>query len=194
MNVRFAVILLIIAIVGAWRVFVSMELPAWANFSPIGALALFSGSYFTRRREVYILPTAILLVGDLILMHTVYAPYRTGVLYDNWYWNYASFLTMILVGEVMIKKVSLGTVIGGGFIAALVHFIISNFGVWVGGGLSIEGIPYTQDWQGLIHCYIVAIPYFKNLLLGNLIFSALLFGGFELAKYKLPVLQTAPKT
>lgn len=191
LNIRFIVLLLIISAVGLWRIISTTgELTEWANFSPIGALALFGGCYFMNRTKSYTFPLLILLLSDLVLMQTVYLEYRSGILYENWYWTYGSFAVMVLLGEVLLKKVSFKSVIMASFAAAFAHFVISNFGVWFWGGTNLfTGMPYTRDWSGLLNCYMAAIPYFKNTLLGNLIFGALLFGGFELAKMKFSVLR-----
>ena len=158
-NIRFVVLLFIIILMGVWRVLATtIGIPEWANFSPVGAMALFGGSYFMSRYKSYAFPLLVLLISDLILMHTIYAPYRKGLLYENWYWVYGSFALMVLIGEVLIKKVSVSSFLLGSLVAAMAHFIISNFGVWLHGGLNLAtGMPYTKDWIGLMSCYVAAI-------------------------------------
>jgi hypothetical protein len=39
---------------------------------------------------------------------------------------------------------------------------------------------YEHSWQGLVHCYARALPFFRYTLAGDLVFSASLFGGFAL--------------
>mgnify|MGYP001791911888 CR=1 FL=1 len=194
-NIRFVVLLLIIVLVGAWRILTaSSELSAWSNFSPIGAMALFGGSYFMQRYKSYLFPLLVLFLSDFVLMQTIYAQYGNGILYDQWYWTYGSFALMVLIGEVLIKKVSFKSVLMGSIAAGLVHYVFSNFGVWLKGGIDpVNGLPYTRDLGGLINCYIAAIPFFKNLLLGNMVFGALLFGGFELARSKFEILNSEIK-
>ncbi len=189
-NIRFIVLLLIIILVGAWRVLTaSSELSAWSNFSPIGAMALFGGSYFIQRYKSYIFPLLVLFLSDFVLMQTIYKQYGNGILYEQWYWTYGSFAIMVLLGEVIIKKVSWKSVLLGSLAAAFAHFVFSNFGVWLKGGIDpVSGMPYTKDLSGLLSCYVAAIPYFRNLLMGNVIFGTLLFGGFELAKNRYAVL------
>ena len=62
------------------------------------------------------------------------------------------------------------------FIGALTFFVISNFGVWISGTL------YEISVQGLLNCYIMAIPFFTNTLLST-IFFALIFELFILSKF-----------
>ena len=186
LNMRFTVLLLITSILGILRVFnTSAEISIWASFTPIGAMALFGGAYFSDKYKAYAMPLLVLFISDVIIMQTVYTDHLSGLLYEGWLWNYSGFAIMVYIGRQLHGKVSTGSVTIACFMTALAHYLISNFGVWFNGGLDlITGKPYTSDWAGLISCYLAAIPYFKNLLLGNFIFSTILFGGFELAKTK----------
>lgn len=160
-----------------------------ANFTPIGAMALFGGSYFSTNPKAFLFPLLTLFVSDVIMMQTFYKGYGSGLLYSGWYWTYAAFAVMVLIGR-LIKKVSVKNVLIGAVAAALAHWLISDLGVWLAGGLDITtGKPYTRDVHGLIQCYVLAIPFMKNLLIGNLVYSGILFGGFELLQRKYPSLQ-----
>ena len=53
------------------------------------------------------------------------------------------------------------------FISSLIFFIISNFGVWATGSF------YEPNLQGLIYCYIMAIPFFANTLVSTILFACL---------------------
>jgi len=194
-NIRFVVLLLIIIFVGVWRVLTaSFELSAWSNFSPIGAMALFGGSYFMQKYKSYTFPLLVLFLSDFVLMQTIYKQYGNGFLYEQWYWTYGSFAVMVFIGDVLIKKVSWKSVLIGSLAAAFAHFIFSNFGVWLRGGIDpVTGLPYARDLSGVLSCYVAAIPYFRNLLMGNIIFGTLLFGGFEVAKSKFTVLNPTLK-
>ncbi|MCH9112749.1 hypothetical protein G5S93_15640, partial [Legionella pneumophila serogroup 1] len=109
-------------------------------------------------------------------------------LYSGWYWTYGAFALMVLIGS-QIKNVSFKTVIAGAVGAALLHWIVTDCGVWLGGGTDITtGLPYTRDWNGLVKCHILAIPFMKNMLIGNLVYGAVLFGGFEWLQKRYPAL------
>lgn len=183
-NIRLAALIIITLLVGIWRIFQTSEgMGALANFTPIGAMALFGGAYFMNKGKAYLFPLLALFASDVVLMQTVYAEHSSGLLYSGWYWTYISFAIMVLIGKSLITKVSFKTVIGSGILAGLAHFIIANFGVWLGGGLDVTtGLPYTRDFAGIMKCYYLAIPFFKNMVAGNLAYGAILFGGFELAK------------
>ena len=194
LDIRFWILFAILAIVGVWRVWsTSTETGFLQNFSPVGAMALFAGVYFSNQYKAFLTPIIILLVSDLIIMQVIYPEYSNGLLYDGWYWTYIGFLGMVTVGFAFRNQKVLTSVIAGGLIAGTVHFLISNFGVWLGGGLSITGQPYASSFSGLLEVYVAGIPFFKNMLAGNLIFGAALFGTFELIKSRVPSLAFASK-
>ncbi len=188
-NIRLFILIGIMLLAGLWRLLITAGHTPFSNFTPIGAMALFGGSYFISRVRAYLFPLLTLFISDVVLMQTIYAGHSNGLLYDGWYWTYAAFALVVLIGSVLIKKVSIKNVILGALLAALTHFLVANLGVWLRGVTDLTtGLPYTRDFAGLIKCYIMAIPYFKNMLAANLIYSAILFGGYELARLRFPVL------
>ena len=188
-NIRFIVLLIITILVGFFRVIShELDLGTFANFTPIGAMALFGGAYFRNHTKAYSFPIITLFLSDIILMQVFYPEHTSGLLYKGWYWTYLAFVLMVLIGR-YIKKVNVKNVAISAVSAALVHWLIADFGVWYGGCTNIAtGELYPHTFSGLIDCYIMAIPYMKNMLLGNLIFGAILFGSFELAQRKFPIL------
>src|SRR5260370_30205049 len=59
------------------------------NFTPIGALALFGGAYFSSKRQALIVPLLSLMIGDAItgfhnLIPFVYASFLVSVM--MWFW------------------------------------------------------------------------------------------------------------
>jgi hypothetical protein len=190
-NLRTFVLILMIVITALLRVaFTGKTLSPLANFTPIGAMALFGGCYFTDKWKAYLVPLGILLLSDVLLMQTVYKDFSHGFLYEGWGWIYASFALMVLIGN-YIKRVNAKSVLLAAVAAALTHWIVSDFGVWLGGGTDITtGLPFTRDAHGLMMCYYLAIPFMKNMLIGNLLYGALLFGGFELLQRRYPRLQS----
>ena len=188
-NIRMIVLVAVVLLVGLWRVLNNGgQLTPLANFTPIGALALFGGTYFASQARAYLFPVLILLVSDVVMMQTYFSEYRSGLLYDGWYWTYAAFALMVWLGT-RIERVRWYNVLLTSVGAALVHYVVTDFGVWLGGGIDpITGQPYTRDWSGFISCYVAALPYLKNMLLSNLLYGTLLFGSFELASRRFLVL------
>jgi hypothetical protein len=135
---------------------------AW-NFTPLAAIALFSGSYLGLRYS---------------LMTTFAAMYIGDVFIGGYQWQimlavYASFALIGVIGW-YLKKVSVGTVASSALISSLLFFAISNWAVWQ------FGTMYDHTFAGLMQCYTLAIPFFKNTVAGDLFYSGLLFGGYEL--------------
>lgn len=189
LTIRFITLIFITVLIGFFRVIShKLNLGAFANFTPIGAMALFGGAYFKSYDKAFLFPIATLFMSDLILMQLIYPEHSTGLLYKGWYWTYLAFALVVLIGR-FIKKVNVKSVVISAVAAALVHWVIADFGVWLGGGMNLAtGKPYPPTFNGLMECYMMAIPFMKNLLLGNLIYGAILFGSFELAQLKYPSL------
>lgn len=164
----------------------------FANFTPIGAMALFGGCYFYNRGKAFIFPVLSLWLGDIFLNR--YWFFNEWVFfYDGFIWVYGSFMAMVLLGH-FIKKVTVTRIMLSAVSAALLHWLVSDFGVWLGGGTDVTtGLAYTRDLEGLLRCYYLAVPYMQNMLIGNLLYSALFFGSFECLQKRYPVLnlQTA---
>ncbi|MCA6438429.1 MAG: hypothetical protein IM581_00705 [Chitinophagaceae bacterium] len=189
-NPRVSVLVLFIILAAVFRLLnTGSTLSPLANFTPIGAMALFGGTYFNTRWKGFFFPLLTLFISDVIMMKVIYPGHGNGLLYNGWYWTYGAFAVMVLIGH-FIKKVSFTSVVIAAVSSALAHWMITDFGVWLGGGLDIiTGRPYTRDLQGFIQCYVLAIPFMKNMLVGNLLYGGVLFGGFEYLQKRYPVLQ-----
>lgn len=176
-QLRFGILACIILIAGLSRL-----LPHPPNFTPIGAMALFGGAYFANRRTALLVPMLALWLSDLILMNGVYAYQENFVFfYGGFYWVYGTFILIVLMGS-MIKKVRPFQVLTASLSASILFYVISNFGVWLGSSM------YPQTLTGLLSCYVAGIPFFGNTIAGDFLFSSLMFGCLEMAKYKFPLL------
>ena len=146
-------------------------IPHPPNFAPIAAMALFGGAYFNNKKLAFIIPFAALLFSDLVIG-----------LYEGIWVVYLSFALVVLIGLTLKDRIKLGNVALASVTASAAFFVVTNFGVWA------SGILYPQTFSGFIACYTAAIPFFHNTLLGDLFYTGVLFGVFELAKAKLPAL------
>lgn len=135
---------------------------AW-NFSPIIAIALFSGVYLGRKYAV-VLPLLTMFLGDIFI--GFYDIKLQLVVYF-------SFI-LIGIGASLIKKYkSAETIIAGSIVGAIVFFLLTNYAVW-------QFSPwYTKTWAGLMECYYLALPFFRNTLLSSVFYSGVLFGSYE---------------
>lgn len=157
-------------------------LPHWPNFTPIGATALFGGAYFLRRRSAFAIPLCAMLLSDIILGATHYgwAVLRFMPVV------YICFAATVLIGMLLRKRRTALSVVTAAIGSSVLFFIVTNFAVWLGGTL------YSRTAIGLAECYLAAVPFFSNTVAGDLFFSAILFGSFELAQRLWPALRAAP--
>ena len=188
-NPRFAVLLLLMIVVAAMRIPNAAQLTPWANFTPIGAMGLFGGAYFTSKWKAFAFPLLTLLVSDLIINLFVFDG-KYGAMYSGWYVIYGVFALIVFYGKWILQKVSVKNVVIASIVAAVSHWLIADFTVWMGGGTDLRTMtPLTKNWAGLLQCYAQGFPFMKNFLMGTLAYSGILFGGFELAKQRFPVLK-----
>ena len=146
----------------------SRLIPHPMNFAPITAIALFSGMYFDKRFAP-VLPFAALIISDYFLGF-----------YDGIVWVYGSFLIVTLLGMFASNKKSIAVVAGSTFAGSILFFLVTNFGVWQ------SGFMYPLTMNGLVDCYIAALPFFRNAIAGDVFYVTLLFGVYELAIKYLP--------
>ncbi len=188
-NPRFAVILLLMIVVAAMRIPNAAQITPWANFSPIGAMGLFGGAYFNSKWKAFAFPLLTLFVSDLIINIFIFDG-KYGVMYSGWYVIYGIFALIVFYGKWMIQKVAVKNVLLACIVAAVSHWLVADFTVWFGGGTDLRTMaPLTKNWAGLLQCYAQGLPFMRNFLLGNLVYSGILFGGFELAQRRYPVLK-----
>ena len=170
-HARTAALLSAIVLVAAMRL-----VPHPPNFTPIGAIALFGGAYFGRRALAFVAPLGALLLSDLVLGF-----------YSGMAINYLATALIVLIGWALRAQVTPIRVGLAAVASSVTFFLVSNLGVWTSGGL------YPRTLEGLAACYVAAIPFFQNTLAGDLVFSALLFGGFALAERGVPLLRAEPQ-
>lgn len=188
-NPRIAVLLIIMIVVAAMRIPSAAQLMPWANFSPVGAMGLFGGAYFANKWKAFLFPLLTLFVSDLIISNFVLHG-KYGVIYSGWYIIYGIFILVVLIGKWLLQKVSVVNVILASVVAALSHWLIADFSVWMSGGTDLRTMtPLTKDWAGLIQCYAQGFPFMQKFLLGNLVYSTIMFGSFSLAQQRFPVLK-----
>jgi len=148
-------------------------LPHPLNFAPIGALALFSGAYFSSRRTAIVVPLLSLVAGDIFIGFHRLIPYV-----------YASFLVSVAIGFLLRGGKSVARIGAATLGGTIQFFVITNFAVWV----TSTG-NYPKNAAGLAECYLAGIHYFWNTLAGDAFYVALLFGGMALAEKRFPSLR-----
>jgi ABC-type transport system involved in multi-copper enzyme maturation permease subunit len=138
------------------------------NVTPIAAMALFGGAYFRSRKIAFLVPLAAMLLSDLVLG---YAVYGTSMLVSQPV-VYLCMLATVALGKLIQNRRSWVNITVATLASSLMFYFITNFAVWAFDSL------YPKTWDGLIACYTAAIPFFRNSLIGDIFFAAVLFGGF----------------
>jgi len=164
---RFGALLSAIVAAAALRL-----VPHPPNFTPIDAMALFSGAYLGRRALAFVVPLSAMVLSDAVLGF-----------YSGFWITYLAFALVVLLGCVALPRVSPLRVAGAAVASSVVFFVVSNFGTWALGGM------YPHTFSGLTGCYVAAIPFFRNTLAGDLFYATLLFGGFRVAELLVPQLR-----
>src|SRR5229473_3328724 len=164
------------------------------NFTPVGAIALFSGAMVRDRRLAFLFPLMVMFATDAIIGFNKLSPLV-----------YASFVLSVLIGRAVVgarfsasqrakrgsqsgsetnaKTGALPRIAAATFLGSLQFFLITNFGVWAFLG------SYPRTSAGLAACFLAGVPLFWNTLAGDAVYTTLLFGAFFLAERFAPRLR-----
>lgn len=138
-------------------------LPHPWNMTPIASIALFASSYLGVRAS-FIVFIVTMVVADIFL--GFYNPFVMASVY-------LSFALTAIVGLWIKKRVNTKRIILGAISSSLLFFLLTNLAVWKWSGM------YEPTLAGLSMCFVMAIPFLKNQLIGDLFFSGSLFGAYE---------------
>jgi len=141
-------------------------IPHPPNFAPIAAIALFGGVYLPKKYAL-ILPLGALILSDYFLGF-----YGSTMLYV-----YASFALIGLLGLWVRSRKKVPVVFAASLSSSVLFFLITNFGVWAS-----PTSWYAPNLSGLINSYTMALPFFRNTLVGDLVYTGVFFGAYELAR------------
>jgi hypothetical protein len=151
----------------------SRLLPHPDNFTPVMAIALAGGVYLDKRLTL-IIPLAALIISDIFIGF-----------HNTIFFVYGSFVLIGFIGLWLKSHKKPMLILGTAILCSTLFFIITNFGVWITGG----GWFYPRTWQGLMECYTLAIPFFRNTIAGDMVYTIILFGLFEFSKYAIRFLE-----
>ena len=151
-------------------------LPHLPNVSPVAAMALFGGAYFVDKRMAFIIPFVALFLSDLILG-----------LHNSMIFVYAGFAVTVAIGFLLQNRVTITNTAFAVVASSVLFFLLTNFGAWMTSGL------YAKTAGGLMQAYAAGIPFFQNSLLGNLVYAAVIFGGYRLLQNNVAVLKDSYK-
>jgi len=133
-------------------------IPHPPNFTPILATAIYTPYMVNDKWIAVLIPLSAMFIADIIIgfhpyMLWVYGAIGLSTLISNWSMRFNK------------KYIQLGVM---AILSSILFFIITNFAVWA----IWDYYPKTID--GLIICYIKAIPFFQNTLLGTIIYTAII--------------------
>lgn len=166
-NSSFIIISALIVVAASLRILFN-EYSIW-NFSPVAAIALFSGVRFTDKKIAFIVPISIMLLTDLIIG------------FHQYMWPvYFSLSLVTVLGIYISKKENIISILFGSITSSIIFYLITNLVFFYPQSL------YTYNLTGQIASYSAAIPFFGNTLISDLFFNGLLFGSWCLIKRTKP--------
>jgi hypothetical protein len=145
-------------------------IPHAPNVTPLGGSCLFAGSRISGI-WAYLLPLFVMIATDPIVGHA-------GGAAGGYTWGspviYASFMINVWIGRRMLRSVTPVRVGAAAFLCSAQFFVLTNLAVWASTPI------YASNLSGLLLCYTEALPFWGRTLAGDLIYSAAIFGLYEL--------------
>lgn len=142
-------------------------LPHPWDFTPTRALALFAGAYLSTRLGTVVV-LLVLFLSDIALGLHATMPF-----------TWASFLIVMALGRPLGSGFSAPKLLARTLAGSVVFFVVTNLGVFL-----LQSL-YPKSLAGLIDCYVMAIPFFRNSLVGDVVYAFGLFGAYHLVMSRL---------
>ncbi len=133
-------------------------IPHLPNMTPITAICLVAGVYMSRPSLAFGIPLLTLVASDWIF----------GVMYPGIVWVYLGFIGIMVIGRMAKQSMLSGKWVFVTLAGSSCFFVVSNFGVWVSSGL------YPHTFGGLLEAYVLALPFFRNAVLGDILYVPVL--------------------
>ncbi len=141
------------------------------NFSPVIAMALFGGAVIKDKKLAFALPLLAMFISDVLFEVTNIAP-------GFWGWGQLvgyGILALITVFGFKLKKINVLNVTGFSIASSLIFFLLSNSSVWV-----FDTTTYAKNFGGWMNCLEAGIPFLKNGVATDIVYSGVFFGGYDL--------------
>ncbi len=129
------------------------------NFTPMMAIALYAGARSAKLWSGVLLTVAALLLSDAVLGFYAGMPYV-----------YAASLIPVLLGRLARQRGGIGFLAASAIVSSVSFFVITNAAVWAAGHL------YPHTGSGLAACFVAALPFYRNQILGDAFCTLALFG------------------
>lgn len=150
-------------------------MPHPPNFTPLVGVAIFGSAIVFRNVFAILAPVVALWLSDLFLNNLVYAQYFDGFIWVSEPFVWSALALALIAGLSMFLNKNSSWIKVGGFtlVSSALFFLVSNFGVWA----SATSV-FSKDLSGLMTAYAAGLPFFLNGMLGDLFYTALLFGSY----------------
>jgi hypothetical protein len=169
---RVMLIVTMIAVAAAARL-----IPHPPNMTPIFAMALFGGATLADKRLAFLVPLAALFVSDVLIGF-----------HNQMIAVYGAFVLIVCIGLWLQQRKTALTIAGAAIATSLLFFVVSDFGIWLAGDM------YPRTFAGLVACYTAALPFLRNQMVGDLLYTAVLFGGFALLERRFASFRLQPRS
>jgi hypothetical protein len=177
--------ILLISLATACKFFFGPSL-YWSGFSPVIAIALFSGFMMPRKDISFMFPLLALLISDTVIQGLYENNlFKYEGIYSGQWKNYLVLLSATVIGLALKGKKTISLVTGA-IAAPTVFFLISNFSVWLS-----QDILYPKNFSGLMTCYAAGLPFYKNSLISTIVFLPLILFTYNYLTRNKPVLTLA---
>ena len=157
---KYIATLLIIVLAASTRL-----IPHPPNFAPIAGISLFSGAKLNKK-QAFLIPLSVMFISDMFLGFHSTMPYV-----------YISFAFIVLIGRFIKNKLNFRNLVLASLTSSVLFYILTNFGVWASTNL------YPRSLNGLFQSYILALPFFKNTILSDQIYTLSLFYGYQFIEF-----------
>ncbi|MBC7457143.1 MAG: hypothetical protein H7235_02610 [Bdellovibrionaceae bacterium] len=149
-EIAFSVSLVLIAVVSR------LITHQW-NFTMMGAVAVIAGFLISNR------PLALATVLSSLLISDYFIQFHNTMITV-----YLGYTLMALIGIFMASN-KFSRMVAVSFIGSVTFFVVSNLGVW------FEGQLYPQTFAGLINCFEMAVPFFRNEMISTMLLAPVLY-------------------
>lgn len=152
---------------------VTRLLPHLPNFTPVAAMALLGGATLNDKRLAFITPIIAMLVSDLLLELVFGYGFHNTMLFV-----YASIGLITFLGTYLQNKIKFSSLAIASLASSLIFFLVTNFGIWT---VATQG-------ETLSYIYALGVPFFHYSVIGDLFYTAILFGVYQIAVQRFPAL------
>lgn len=149
---------------------VSRFIAPWPNFTAVIAVTFTGGLLFKEKSLALLFPLLVVFFSDLVLNNTLYATEGFTIFTKGAEWLYGAYLLVALLGILNTGNNKVARLVVGSVIGSLLFYLITNFGVWLGGSL------YSKDLTGLLSSYAAGLPFLLNQVLGTLFYGFVIYG------------------